>query len=402
MQSDACVIGSGVIGKTAALGLAQAGYKVSLLSPKHDSALQPADSAQHWDTRVYALNDVARKLLESLKVWGALDAHRISAINGMVVNGDGSHAGHLAFDAYGAHRSALAWVVEDRHLNQALDAALRFSPNVRCIDGVGSQLIVDAPKGARVDFFGPDNQADSESAALIVGADGANSWVRAQAEISIDYRPYEQRAIVANFSCSIAHQGVAYQWFTSDEGVIALLPLPGDRLSLVWSAPNMLANTLLGETPLALAKRLSDLPGQPFGSLLPLQPETVRAIPLALVRAHQTTAAQLVLIGDAAHAIHPLAGQGMNLGFADVAALLTTLGAAEATRDCGDARVLARYARSRKEKVLLMQIGTDGLQRLFASPFEPLRIMRNVGLDLLDKFPHVKRQLMSHAAGDKF
>lgn len=401
MQSDVCVIGNGVIGKTAALGLAQAGYKVSLLSPKRDIVSQRADSLQNWDTRVYALNAVARTLLESLKVWGALDDGRIAAINGMVVNGNGSRAGQLVFDAYSAHRAALAWVVEDSHLNEALDTALRFAPNVRCIAGAGSRLSVDAA-GTRVDLAGSDNPVDSESAALIVGADGANSWVRAQTEISIDYRPYEQRAIVANFSCSIAHQGVAHQWFTAEEGVIALLPLAGDRLSLVWSAPDALADVLLSETPSTLARRLSDLPGQPFGILLPLQPETVRAIPLALMRAHHTTAERLVLIGDAAHAIHPLAGQGMNLGFADVAALLTTLGIFDTTRDCGDARVLARYARTRKEKVLLMQIGTDGLQRLFASPFEPLRIMRNVGLDLLNTFPRVKRRLMSHASGDEY
>ncbi len=415
MQSDVCVIGNGVVGKTAALGLAQAGYKITLLSPTphtqptqstqptqptRDATSQPADLSQAWDTRVYALNSVARTLLESLKVWNALDAGRIATINGMVVNGDGTRAGQLVFDAYGAHRTALAWVVEDSNLNQALDAALRFAPNVRCITGSGVRLHIDAAS-AQVDVTGSDDNVSSISAALIVGADGANSWVRAQAEIGVDYRPYEQRAVVANFSCSIAHQGVAHQWFNIDEGVIALLPLAGNRLSLVWSAPDALADILLNESATELAHRLSALPGQPFGTLVPLQPETVRAIPLALVRAHQTTSARLVLVGDAAHAIHPLAGQGMNLGFADVAALLTTLGTPDATRDCGDARVLASYARSRKEKVLLMQIGTDGLQRLFASPFEPLRIMRNLGLDLLNKFPHLKRQLMSHAAGDE-
>lgn len=396
MHTDVCVIGNGVIGKTAALGLAQAGYKVSLLSPAPTAAQSSVDSLQHWDTRVYALNAVARSLLESLKIWPALDATRIAAVDGMVVNGDGADAGQITFDAYSAHRTALSWIVEDSHLNQTLDAALRFAPNVRCITGAGSQIRVDAAS-VHIDFV----EGDSMTAALVVGADGANSWVRAQADIGIDYRPYEQRAIVANFSCSLAHQGVAHQWFTGDEGVIALLPLPGDRLSLVWSAPNGLADVLMSESADKLAQRLSDLPGQPFGVLTPLQPETVRAIPLALVRAHRTTASRLALIGDAAHAIHPLAGQGMNLGFSDIAALLDSLAVPQPQRDCGDARVLARYARARKEKVLLMQLGTDGLQRLFASSFEPLRLVRNVGLDLLNKFPRIKRELMSHAAGNK-
>ena len=396
MQTDICVIGNGVIGKTAALGLSQAGYKVCLLSPLRDAAPLVVDGSQAWDTRVYAINAVARNLLVSLKIWDALDASRIAAIDGMVVNGDGSSAGQIMFDAYGAHRSALAWVVEDNHLNRTLDAALQFAPNVQRTHGVGVQMRVDA-QGARIDVSG----ADSICASLIVGADGANSWVRAQAEIDVDYRPYEQRAIVVNFACSIPHQGMAHQWFDAQQGVIALLPLPGDRLSLVWSAPDALADTLLNESVATLAQRLSLLPGQPFGTLTPLQPETVRAIPLALLRAHCTVAPRMVLLGDAAHAIHPLAGQGMNLGFADIAALLSLAASPDFRRDCGDARALARYARARKEKVLLMQLGTDGLQRLFSTSFEPLRVARNIGLDLLNKFPLIKRQLMSHAAGSE-
>lgn len=396
MQTDVCVIGNGVIGKTAALGLSQAGYKVCLLSPLRDIAPLSTVEVPAWDTRVYAVNAVARKLLESVKIWDALDASRIAAIDGMVINGDGSHAGQIMFDAYGAHRSSLAWIIEDNHLNRTLDAALQFAPNVQRMHGVGVQMRVDA-QGARIDM----SNADSITAALIVGADGANSWVRAQAEIDVDYRPYDQRAIVANFACSTPHQGIAHQWFDAQQGVIALLPLPGDRLSLVWSAPEALADTLLNESAAALAQRLSDLPGQPFGTLTPLQPETVRAIPLALLRAHRSVAQRIVLVGDAAHAIHPLAGQGMNLGFGDIVALLNTAASPEFRRDCGDARALSSYARARKEKVLLMQLGTDGLQRLFSSSFEPLRLARNIGLDLLNKFPLIKRQLMSHAAGNE-
>lgn len=394
MHTDVCVIGNGVIGKTAALGLAQAGYTVTLLSPLREGVEQPPSSSQDWDTRVYALNAVTHALLESLKVWGALDTTRIANVDGMVVNGDGAHAGQLVFDAYGARRSALAWIVEDSHLNHALDTALRFAPNVQCINAAGTRLHIEG-ETARIALTG----ADDVTAALVVGADGAHSWVRAQADIGVDYRPYEQRAIVSNFSCSIAHQGVAHQWFTANDGIIALLPLPGQRVSLVWSAPDALADILINEPADALAQRLSSLPAQPFGFLTPLQPEVVRAIPLALVRAHQTSAARVVLIGDAAHAIHPLAGQGMNLGFGDVAALLRVFAAAGSVADCGDARVLARYVRARKEDVLLMQIGTDGLQRLFASSLEPVRVARNLGLDLLNKFAYLKRQLMSHAAG---
>ena len=180
---------------------------------------------------------------------------------------------------------------------------------------------------------------------------------------------------------------------------VALLPLPGQRVSLVWSAPEALAQTLVRETPTQLAARLSVFCEEKLGQLRPVQPEDVKAFPLTLIRPHAMIAPRVALVGDAAHVVHPLAGHGMNLGFADVAELLKTVAAREAHRDCGDARVLARYARARKEDVLLMQLATDGLARLFASDFEPVRLLRNAGLNLIEQFPVLKRHLISHALG---
>jgi ubiquinone biosynthesis UbiH/UbiF/VisC/COQ6 family hydroxylase len=395
MHTDVCVIGNGAIGKTVALGLAQAGHRVSLLCQAPSSAKLESGSAE-WDLRVYALNTIARNLLTSLKVWDALDASRVAPVAGMVVNGDGARGGKLEFDAYGAHADALAWIVEDRNLNQALDAALRFASNVTLVSGRAVRLCADGQQ-ALVELEG----GDSLTASLVVGADGAHSWVRNQCEIGIDYRPYDQRAVVSNFSCEHPHQGQAFQWFTATDGIVALLPLPGNRVSLVWSAPELLATTLMQESVAQLAARLNALPGQPFGQLQPLLPEAKQAIPLALIRAHQLVGPRVALVGDAAHVVHPLAGHGMNLGFSDVVALLDTLAGAATRRDCGDARVLARYARSRAEDVLLMQLATDGLQRLFSAQFEPLRIVRNLGLNLLNQFPQIKRRLMAHASGSR-
>jgi 2-polyprenyl-6-methoxyphenol hydroxylase-like FAD-dependent oxidoreductase len=128
-------------------------------------------------------------------------------------------------------------------------------------------------------------------------------------------------------------------------------------------------------------------------------PETVKSFPLALIRPHALTASRVALIGDAAHVIHPLAGHGMNLGFADVAALIKAVVERGAHRDCGDARVLARYTRSRKEDILLMQLATDGLARLFSTDVEPLRFARNLGMNLVDRLPGLKRRLIGHALG---
>jgi len=393
IESDICIVGNGAIAKTAALGLAQAGLSVTLLGPTA-SPPAPSSADQGWDARVYALNHTACHLLSSLKVWDALDHARVAPVDAMIVHGDGPHAGGLAFDAYGAHANTLTWILEDRNLNQALDAALRFAQNVKVASGRAIGLLRDADS-ATVQL----DDGGSIKAALVVGADGAQSWVRGQCDIGLDYRSYNQCAVVSNFACELPHHGAAHQWFTGAEGIVALLPLPGNQVSLVWSAPEKLADTLRAESAQQIADRLAVFAREKLGALTPLQPELVRDFPLRLIRPHAMVAPRVALIGDAAHVVHPLAGHGMNLGFGDVVQLIKTLSEREPQRAIGDERVLARYARARKEDVLLMQVTTDGLARLFETDIEPLRMVRNFGLNLLDKLPVLKRRLISHAMG---
>jgi ubiquinone biosynthesis UbiH/UbiF/VisC/COQ6 family hydroxylase len=396
-RSDVCIVGNGAIAKTAALGLAQAGHSVTLLVPPARAGEDQAATAaaeRPWDVRVYALNHTAHNLLASLKVWSALDLQRVAPVDSMVVHGDGDNAGGLAFDAFSAHTGTLTWIVEDSNLTQALDAALKFAANVHIVSGRAASLAA-GPESATVRLeSGSLIEAD-----LVLGADGRESWVRGQCDIGIDYRSYHQRGVVANFACEKPHHGVAYQWFTCSEGIVALLPLPGQRVSLVWSAPDTLADTIMDESQGELAIRLAEFAEDKLGSLKPLQPENMKAIPLAIVRPHSVVAPRVALIGDAAHAVHPLAGHGMNLGFGDVVDLLKVLAEREDRRSIGDERVLARYARARKEDVLLMQLATDGLERLFGANLEPVRVIRNLGLNLLDKLPMVKRRLIAHAMG---
>lgn len=387
---DICIIGTGAIGKAAALGFSQAGYQVCLVGSRAAAA-----ATSDWDLRVYALNRLAFDVLTRLKVWGALDAARIAPVSAMVVRDQsGATHGRLGFDAYGACADELAWIVEDRNLNQALDRALQFANKLTHLHGNARGLrMLDA--GMQVHL---DDGTEIE-ASLVIGADGAQSWVRGQAGIALDYRAYGQQGVVANFACERPHHGVARQWFAGEQGIVALLPLPGQHVSLVWSAPNSLAQQLLNEPASALAQRLASYAGDELGALTALPPQRAAAFPLTLQRPHTPVAPRIALIGDAAHVVHPLAGHGMNLGFGDLDCLLEVMRTKEPHRDCGDARLLARYRRARAEQVHLMQLTTDGLARLFGSELAPLKLARSFGLNLLDRLPVLKNSLIAHALG---
>ncbi|MES2832485.1 MAG: FAD-dependent monooxygenase [Pseudomonadota bacterium] len=407
IQNDICIIGNGAIGKAAALGLAQTGASVTLIdtkqsaqtlaAPSFSAAPEPTAPVNSWDARVYALNPLARTLLTKLKVWNALDTSRVTPVEAMVVKGDDiARSAEVSFDAYSAREEALAWIVEDSNLSKALDAALNFASNIRLVRATISSTAVD-DAGITVEL------ADSAHvrAALLVGADGAHSWVRSQAGIDLDYRTYGQHAVVANFSTTLPHHGTAYQWFTHSEGIVALLPLSGHRVSLVWSAPDSLAELLAGDSLDALATRLTALSDGVLGTLAPLASGVIKSIPLSMIRPHAIIASRVALVGDAAHVIHPLAGQGMNLGFGDVDALMRAVANRGPHRDCGDPRILSRYSRERKENILLAHLATDGLQRLFATDIEPIRMARNIGLNLVNQLPVVKRLLVAHALGNR-
>lgn len=392
---DICVVGNGAVGKVAALALSQQGLRVGLLAPASTAPVTAHND--EWDVRVFALNHVAHRLLSGVKVWDALRLERVQAVSAMQIVDAVPNtlaASALSFDAYAAHVEELAWIIEDRNLNQALDQALQFAQHITRIEGQAQSLRVDG-QGAEVHL----SNGSTVRAALIVGADGAQSWVRGQCDISLDYRSYGQRAVVTNFACEKPHLGVAHQWFVGEQGIIALLPLPGQQVSLVWSAPDALATELLQESLESLANRLSVYGNAALGRLTPLQPESVRAFPLQFLRPHSMIAPRVALVGDAAHVVHPMAGQGMNLGFGDVASLVAIIAERESYRDCGDERVLRRYQRARREEVAMMQVTTDGLTRLFGSDVAPLRMARQIGLNLLNHLPVIKRKLIAQAMG---
>ena len=304
---DAAVIGGGLVGKTAALALTQGGLRVALLA-------QPCaapEAGATFDSRVYALSSSSQALLERLRVWQALDLSKLGPVYDMRVYGD-AHA-ELHFSAFQASVPQLAWIVESSVIERALDAALRFQPNLTWID-TRAQALDFTADGASVGLAnGNVLEAD-----LVVGADGAHSWVRAQIGSKMDRRDYKQTGVVANFKAEKPHSETAYQWFRDGE-IIALLPMPDGHVSLVWSARTEHAEQLLALDPAQLAAEVERVTGEQFGALECVTP--AQGFPLALQTVDKLVAPHVALVGDAAHLIHPLAGQGMNLGLRDVAAL---------------------------------------------------------------------------------
>jgi ubiquinone biosynthesis UbiH/UbiF/VisC/COQ6 family hydroxylase len=298
----------------------------------------------------------------------------------------GDDASRLEFDAYAAGVPALAWIVEDSALQQALWRGLEAELLVpaRC-----EHLSIEADRAVlRLD------QQREISARLVVGADGADSFVRRETGIGATDRDYGQSAVVANFRCAKARGNVAYQWFQRG-AVLALLPLPGEHVSMVWSLPADEArrvSALEGET---LCREVEGASGGAVGELSIVTPP--RAYPLRRLAAERLVAPRVALAGDASHVIHPLAGQGLNLGLQDARALAAVLDAREPQRDPGDLRLLRRYERKRAEPILAMDTMVDSLFRLFGAESALAARLRNAGLNLTDRLPVVKNILMRQA-----
>ncbi|GAB3626765.1 2-octaprenylphenol hydroxylase [Pandoraea terrae] len=381
---DVIVVGGGLIGKAAALLLAQARLSVALLA-------QPAAPvADAWDARIYSLSSSSQMLFERMRVWQAVDAARLNPVFDMQVFGD--DRGALHFSAYQAAVPQLAWIAESSNLERALDAALRFSPQVHWIDAHAEALIATDDSAALRLANGTQL-----CASLVVGADGAQSWVRQTAGLDGSRRPYRQVGIVCNFHAERPHRDTAFQWFHDGE-IIALLPLPGQHVSLVWSAFDDHAQHLLGMDPKRLAEQVGEFAHAELGALTPVSTRA-QGFPLALSQAKRLIGQRVALLGDAAHTVHPLAGQGMNLGLRDVAALGDVIAGRESFRDCGAPTVLRRYERARREDIDSMALTTDGLQKLFALGGPFAKFVRNTGLDGVNTLPFIKKFLIGRALG---
>ena len=381
MIYDTLIIGGGLVGAAMAVALKQQQRRVALLEIR-----PPATDAERlekgWDARIYAISPANRQFLQSLHAWPS--ESRIQPVARMDVRGDGG--GHIEFAAADIQADRLTSIAENRWLLAAL---------WRQIEALEIPVFTEAAAAIHTDIEAATlTLANGETlkTRLIIGADGANSWVRAQAGIAVQENAYGHHGVVANFHTEKNHHGTAYQWFKHGE-VLAYLPLPDHKISIVWStaAPEKL--TALAPDDLAAAVTAQ---GEGMlGRLSPLSPAF--AFELILRRPATTVAQRIMLIGDAAHTIHPLAGQGVNLGFGDAIEFARL---SQNAADLGAHQLLKRYAQNRLEPVRTMQLSCDGLFHLFGENHLPaLPWLRNNGLNWVNAAAPLKQRLIKHAMG---
>lgn len=381
---DVLIVGGGLAGLSLACALRDTRLKIALLESS------PSQPSAGWDARVYAISPANAEFLQAIGVWKHLDGERISPIAAMKIVGDSG--AKLDFSAYETGVAELGWVLESSLMACELWENVKRQANLTLLCPAAPNAIKMGEKSVELSLA----EGQSLSTKLLVGADGGDSWVRGATGLQAIATPYGEMGLVANFECEHPHRGIARQWFR-DDGVLAWLPLPGNRISVVWSTPDVHAGELLALPAEALALRVASAGGDVLGSLKLLTPAS--AFPLRLLRVPQTIGSRVALLGDAAHGIHPLSGHGINLGYQDAKALAALLAATPEWQDVGSERLLQRYQRARREETLLVQYTTHTIRRLFRETLPGMRPLRNLGLGLTNTLPVVKNALVRYALG---
>lgn len=396
---DVVVVGAGIAGSALALALSGHGLRIAVVEaqPLASSTLPEACGVQHFDARVSALTPRSRRFLEQLNAWQAIADYRYCAYDHMSV-WDADGTGQIEFDGAEVDAPALGYIVENRAIVSALLQRLRVCSDIELLAEVSLATCERAEQGSlRIAL----DDGRVVGADLLVAADGALSRVRGLMAFKTREWDYGHRAIVAAVETRAAHQNTAWQRFLPT-GPLALLPLPGSDgrhyCSIVWSAVEDRAQDLLQLDDSAFCQALTQASEGCLGDIVAASPRT--AFPLRQRHAIDYVQPGVALVGDAAHTIHPLAGQGINLGLQDVSVLAEEITRAHARGvNAGQIQMLRRYQRRRKGENLLMMGAMDGFKRLFEEPSLPVRWLRNTGLRRVNALPPLKRQLMRHAMG---
>ncbi|TXL71417.1 2-octaprenyl-6-methoxyphenyl hydroxylase [Vineibacter terrae] len=406
--ADVLIIGAGLIGATLAAALGSAGLRVTVI----DRVAGPAQVAPTFDGRTTAIAHGSQRALEAIGVWPAIAPHAEPILDIRISDGRLDPAGgpapvsrlHLHFDHRQAGREGepaapMGHIVENRHIRVALFRRLETLPSVRVLAPADVATTVRSEDDARVAL------ADGRKirATLLVSAEGRGGALREQAGIRLLRADYPQTALVVTAEHELPHRGVAQEKFLP-AGPFAILPMTDDpdsgahRSSIVWTEHTTLVPTLLRLPEAEFQHEFVRRFGEHLGAVKAVGPRF--SYPLSVQAAEHFTATRLALVGDAAHSIHPIAGQGWNLGLRDAAALAEVV--ADAYRlglDIGHASVLADYERWRRVDSLSMIGATDTLNRLFSNDLAPLRVVRDVGLAAVNRLPPLRRFFMRHAMG---
>ncbi len=383
-QFDLIIVGGGLAGASLAVALRETRLRIALVETN------PPRRPEGWDARIYAISPANIEFLDRIGAWRHLDAARVTPIRAMEIHGDAG--GRLDFSAYDSGVPHLGCILESSLMACELWESAKRQSNLTLFCPAVPASLEFRHDAALLHL----DDGVTLSARLLVGADGRDSWVRQTAGLDAVNTHYGDKGVVANFVTEKGHNNVAYQWFRKD-GVLAYLPLSGNRISIVWSTPDMHADELLTLPRESFCERVAEAGDRVLGRLdLLTEPA---AFPLRLMRVPQTVAPRLALVGDAAHGIHPLSGHGINLGFQDAFELAGLLEKAQPWQDIGEDHFLQRYQRARREETLLMQSTTDILKRLFASAVPGFGALRNLGLSLTNRLPYVKNSLVRYALG---
>ncbi len=391
MNTDVIVVGAGLVGLAAAIALVLQHKNVVLVSDKPELQATTILNQDTWDERVYALTPATEAWLKAIGVWDFIDENRVNSIDAMHIWGAEAD---LLLSASDANIAKLGLIIENQQLMAALWQQMKklgvtVVTDARCakLEYSANEVILHVEPAAQT-------KVSQISAKLIVAADGLHSWVRQQAGILVDVKKYNQVAVVANFLTEKPHQDEAKQWFGAHD-VLALLPLPNRHVSMVWSVSTEKAAQLLALTSEQLCGRVQTQSQTLLGEL-----KLVGQIKNAVLNqqtALNLIAKRIVLVGDAAHQIHPMAGQGVNLGFRDVMKLAQLTTKLHAMHDIGEHIFLRQYERARKADMISMNSLTSGLDYLFATERPVLKKLTNWGLQQITRQPSLKKRLIQQA-----
>lgn len=386
---DVIIVGAGMVGATLACALAESELKVALLEGAAPQEVKPDDPV---DVRVSAITRASQQIFTAVGAWPGMLARRVSPFREMHVWDAGSE-GVIHFDSADVGEDALGHIVENRVVQMALWERLQQADNVTVFCPAACAALQHGQRNLRVQL------ADGKvlSAHVVVGADGAQSRVRQLAGIATHGWHYDQHALVATVTTECSHRETAWQRFLAS-GPLAFLPLHDGRCSIVWSTTPHHAEQLLALDEIDFCNELGRAFDYKLGHVLACGERAV--FPLRLQHTERYVGPNLALIGDAAHVVHPLAGQGVNLGVLDAAVLAEVLlDARAAGKNIGELGVLRRYERWRKGDNLMMMAAMDGFKRLFGSDWRPLQVMRGTGLALTNHSGPIKNVIIRHAMG---